>query len=434
MLKKILIIGAIIILLPFQPVTGVDHDITISDEKQANQTNFDLDIITMINSVDEKTLYYYLEKFVSFGYKKTESENASRAAEWIKSEFEEIGLYTYFDEWKFPKYQDKNVIAKHNGTNPSSDAVFLICAHYDTVGNSPGAIDDGTGIAAMLTIANITSHYSFNHTIRFIATGCEEWGTYGSFADAKKAYQENENIIAVLNIDSIGFDNTSEEGNIIQIFSRERSDWILDYTKEVSKKYSDCFNALPQHAGYYPADHESYMDYGYDGIQFVQTKPEECDGTIFHTPNDTIDKVNFSYLENMTKLIIALTCEMAIKPIDVQVRIIKPFEGRIYLRNIPIKLPCFNLWITRIRALTYIIGKTTAEVNITTNEKINSVYFGIDGYIRHICNEPPYEYKIGKGYFATFRLKGHHRLTVCVTTNTGKRAYDEMDIYVVKLL
>ena len=61
-----------------------------------------------------------------------------------------------------------------------------------------------------------------------------------------------------------------------------------------------------------------------------------------------------------------------------------------------------------------------------------SVYFGIDGYMREVVKEEPYEWKIGTELYKFFKLKGFHRITVCVTTETGKTAYDEMDVYIVK--
>jgi hypothetical protein len=130
-----------------------------------------------------------------------------------------------------------------------------------------------------------------------------------------------------------------------------------------------------------------------------------------------------------------MTCELAFKPIDVQVKITRPKEAYIYLFDyLLIRLPCYNLYTTRLRAITYLYGKTTVKLNITTDEEINSVYFGIDGYIIHIVKKPPYEWKIGTGLFQFFNLKGFHSITVCVTTNTGKTAQDEMDVYIVKML
>jgi hypothetical protein len=81
-----------------------------------------------------------------------------------------------------------------------------------------------------------------------------------------------------------------------------------------------------------------------------------------------------------------------------------------------------------------ISGKTTVKVIITTNEKINTVYFGLDGYLRRICNEPPYEYQIGKGEYRFFRAKGNNRITVYVMTNNGNVAYDKMDIFLIRLI
>lgn len=437
MLKKFILIIIVIILLiaaiqliPINNVTGFDQD--NEDEETNEMINTQSEIEDLLNRVDESILSYYLEKFVSFGFKMTGSENADRAARWIREEFVNIGLTTYFDEWKFPQYKDKNVIGIHYGKDPTSDAVIVISAHYDTIGDSPGAVDDGSGIATMLTIANITRRIDFNHTIRFIAVSGEEVGTFGSFADAKKAYEKNENIIAVLNIDMIGHAEKSDE-HIIQIFSPYRSEWIVDFAREIAQKHTSNFQIINQHTMHYPADHECYNDFGYDGIQFVQPKPE--DAHYFHSPEDTLDKITYPYLVNVTKLILSIAYELADKPIDVQVQIIRPKEGYIYFLDRPIlKLPCYNLVMSRLRAITYLFGRTTVELEITTDEEINSVYFGIDGYIRHGVKEPPYEWKMGTEMLKFFRLIGFHRITVCVTTNTGKIAQDEMDIFIVKLI
>ena len=86
-----------------------------------------------------------------------------------------------------------------------------------------------------------------------------------------------------------------------------------------------------------------------------------------------------------------------------------------------------------MRGLTYVIGKTKATVKINTNDEIISVYFGIDGYRNYVCNEPPFEWKIGNDRFPLpFRLKGYHRLTVCAITKSGDTTYDEMDIFIIK--
>jgi hypothetical protein len=451
-MKKML--GIFIVFLFISPLTsiiGESQDIKILNKDSIEKNNFTDDIISMINQVDENIIRNYLEDFVSFGYKKTGSENCKLTAEYIYDKFLDFGLHTYFDNWWYPRYKisqrvllvDRNVVAVHNGSDPSSDAVIIVCAHYDTIDpsakknnnyGSPGANDDGSGIVTMLSIAEIVSQYSFNHTFRFVAFSGEEEGCFGSFYDAKQAYHRDENIIAVFNIDGVGYINNSEDGKIVQLNGLDRSNWIVDYTNDIADKYEDYLDIKAQRALQYPCDHESYNDYGYDGVQFVQPKPETFPW--WHSPEDTIDKINFTYLTKVVKLVLATTAELANKSFDVQIRIRTPYEGRVYLFNIPLfKTPGFNFFLSKIRGLTYLIGRAKVTVDIITDEQINSVYFGIDGYRIHACNEPPYEWIIGKDkYDLSFRKKGFHRLSVCLNTNNGNTAYDEMDIFIVKLV
>jgi len=442
-MQKIRVIIMIFFLIcPVTSIFGEPLDIQVEDKEKTRKNDFTEDIISMINQVDDNIIQDYLEDFVSFGYKKTGSENCKRAAEYIYNKFLDFGLYTYFDDWRYLRYKfrqktllfDRNVVAVHNGIDPNSDAVIIVCAHYDTIGGSPGANDDGSGISAMLSIAEIVSQYTFNHTIRFIAFSGEEQGTFGSFYDAKQSYKRDENIIAVLNIDGVGFANNSDDGKNIQVFCQERSRWIVDYANDIAEKYDNYFDIKVQYSLQWPADQESYNDYGYDAAQFIHPRLELYHWV--HTPEDTIDKINFTYLAKVTKLLLTTCAELAHNHINVQIRITTPYEGRVYLSSLPVlRTPGFNLVSTRIRGLTYLIGKSKARVNITTDEEINTVYFGIDGYWIYICSEPPYEWRIGKKmYILPFRLKGFHRLNVCVTTNKGNTAYDEMDIFIVKLL
>ena len=218
MKKKIVsILACLLIIVPIQSVLGTTQSTGLMSNEGVVEQSVDADVVDMINQVNRSLISYYLEGIVSFGYRKTGSDNCSRAAEYLYDQFRELGLYTYFDSWRYLRYNfkqkvllvDRNVVAVHNGTDTSSDAVIIVCAHYDTIGNSPGANDDGSGIALMLSIANITSQVGFNHTIRFIAFSGEEQGCFGSFYDAKQSYKRDENIIAVLNIDMVCFVNTS---------------------------------------------------------------------------------------------------------------------------------------------------------------------------------------------------------------------------------
>jgi hypothetical protein len=134
-------------------------------------------------------------------------------------------------------------------------------------------------------------------------------------------------------------------------------------------------------------------------------------------------------LEKVTKLILAITAELAIRSIDLQVRIVTPNEGYFYLFDKPIfELNSFNTFRTGYRGMTYIIGRSFARINVSTEEEIEAAYFCIDGNFIPIKEQtPPYKLKI-QGI--TFPLMGKHTISVYVYTTSKKVAYDEMDLFV----
>ena len=102
-------------------------------------------------------------------------------------------------------YQDLNgvnVIGTKNGTN--TDQIVIIGAHYDTVDNTPGADDNGTGIAALLELARILGKHTFVKTLILVAFDMEEIGLLGSRAIIEKL-PENAVVEGALIFDTMGY-------------------------------------------------------------------------------------------------------------------------------------------------------------------------------------------------------------------------------------
>jgi hypothetical protein len=299
----------------------------------------------------------------------------------------------------------------------------------DTSKNSPGANDDGAGVAALMTIANICSKYTFNHTIRFVVTSGEEVGLLGSHDYARKVSAKKENIVAVLNLDAIG-NNTEKGGNVVYILKPDRSDWIAEFIENIAETYYEYINLEVLPIANRGNDHQSFVNYGYDAVQFVQLARGKYP---FHKPEDTIEKINLTYLVKVIKLVLATTVTFADKPIDLQVRIVTPMEGYHYLFNIPILRQFrINLGGRDARGLTYIYGRTTARIKITSDEEINSVAYCIDGISTFpgFYQEDPYEWIIEISA-KKFPSIGRFKFSVYVSTTSGKVAYDEMDLFVI---
>lgn len=401
-------------------------------EKQnlsVNNTSFDdINIVEMINSVNESKVLYYYQNLMKFGVRYTGTSNCTLAGDWIYTEFEKMGLNVEFHKWNFEKYESKNVVATLAGNDFSSNAIFILCAHYDTFKNSPGANDDGSGVVAVLSIAEILSKYSFNHTIKFIAFSGEEVGTYGSFTYARDAYNRNENIVAVLNLDIIGYADTSNGGKILRFYHEEPSTWIADFAKTISSKYRDINDMNIENMPNYPgADNQAFVDYGYDGVWIAQHDPNH----VGHSENDTLEHINITYQIKSTKLMLAILTELAIKPINIQVIIRTPLEGMGYFQNNPvIELPFAKYYFDRLRGITVAFGRPIAKADVICKEKVKYVIFTIDDMFIFWDDTSPYEWKIQGKFYPLF---GRHTLKVYAYSETGEMHIDQIDIIFLTL-
>lgn len=205
----------------------------------------------MVSEVSKDSLKSYILKLVSFGTRNTLSTqtNPNRgigaARDWVLSKFNEFakqsgGRLTAFIDTTIQKKDGRrvdrdivlgNVMATLKGTDPNDDRIFIISGHIDnmrsnvmdSVGDAPGANDDGSGTAAAMECARVMSKHSFPATIIFVAVSGEEQGLLGSTYMAEKAKKEKWNIEAVLNNDIMGGNNENETNKAsndqVRIFS-----------------------------------------------------------------------------------------------------------------------------------------------------------------------------------------------------------------------
>ena len=111
----------------------------------------------------------------------------------------------------------RNVIADKR-TSTGRDRTVIVGAHYDTVPNTQGASDNGSGISAVLTIAEHISDRDYPFNVRVILFGAEEIGLFGSrhYVD-NMSRDEIDNTIAMLNFDAFGSGRTLQVAGDIQL-------------------------------------------------------------------------------------------------------------------------------------------------------------------------------------------------------------------------
>ena len=406
-------------------------NLVASDSTTSEPAGFigqDATIVEMIQQIDEDLVFSYHQALMSFGSRYTGTENCTLAAQYLFDTFKDMGLGTSFHEWQYDGFSSRNVVASLPGTDSSSNAVFIFSAHYDCTPGSLGADDDGSGVAAILATAKILSQYTFNHTIRFIAFSGEEVGTYGSFCYARDAYRNGDNIVAVLNADMIGYANTTQGGKILRFHQPQRSIWIADYASSIAETYHSLIDlSVEKRPNYIGADHQAFIDYGYDGVWIAHH-----DGYPWaNTPEDNPEHLNWTYQVKATKLLLAVMAEIARKPIDAQILLTSPYEGYGYFFNYPLfPLDFGRQWYKGLRGATIVIGRPLATATVYTNEDVEYVVFCIDGNFMFFDSEPPYEWKIqGKHYPPIGKIT----LQVYVYTTSGKVATDEMNMQLYTL-
>src|SRR6266576_1240264 len=101
------------------------------------------------------------------------------AADFIEDSFSRTGLRTRRDSYETGGQSCHNIEAEISGSQQgaavsSPPPIIIIGAHYDSVFGSPGANDNGTGVAAMLALARRFARAKPKQTLRFVAFVNEE--------------------------------------------------------------------------------------------------------------------------------------------------------------------------------------------------------------------------------------------------------------------
>ena len=153
------------------------------------------------------------------------SEDAAKAAAYIVSQFEEIGIQPYFEGgWyqTFEKYGTtyKNVVGVIPGNDPVlKDEYIIIGAHYDHLGvrNNVvynGADDNASGTATIIEMARLLKQQqsSLKRSILVVAFDAEEKGLWGSYDLSKKL--DLSKVKLMMSIDMVGW---LEKGKRLQL-------------------------------------------------------------------------------------------------------------------------------------------------------------------------------------------------------------------------
>ncbi|MCX7876831.1 MAG: M20/M25/M40 family metallo-hydrolase [Melioribacteraceae bacterium] len=337
----------------------------------------DNNISSMIEQISSKNLELYVKKLVEFKTRHTLStrtktnEGIGAACYWVMSKFDEFAkssngrLITKMDSF-YVEPDGRRVIRKVLLTNPmailkgtdkNDNRIFIVGAHIDSRAGeandstslAPGANDDASGVAAVIELARIMSKYEFPSTIIFVAFSGEEQGLYGATHLAKKAKDENWNIIAMLNNDMIGNSYSNEtflkDNMQVRVFSEgiplfeteemkilrqqtnqendSKSRQLARYIKEIGERYVDQIEVKLVYRNdrfLRGGDHTPFNRLGFTAIRFCEMNENydhqhqnirEEKGIKF---GDLPEFVDFEYARKITAINLATLANLALSP------------------------------------------------------------------------------------------------------------------------
>jgi hypothetical protein len=203
----------------------------------------------------------------------------------------------------------QNVVAYLEGSDADlKHQAVVFSAHYDHVGKRQdgtiynGADDDGSGTTAILEIAQAfaTNPLRPKRSVMFIGHAGEEKGLLGSEYFTSHPLVPLENLVANLNIDMIGrndsnqvyiigSDHLSTELHRINESANQQIGLNLDYT------YNDVNDP---NRFYYRSDHYNFAKHGIPIIFYFTGTHSD-----YHQPGDDIDKINFEKMQRISRLV-----------------------------------------------------------------------------------------------------------------------------------
>lgn len=224
------------------------------------------------------------------------------------------------------KLDDPNVLGLLEGSD-LKDEVIVICGHYDHDGILPdgtffpGADDNGSGTVAVLELARAFSAAKKEgngprRSILFIGLAAEEKGLLGSKFYVEHPIIPLKNTVACINIDMIGrIDDKHLNGdhNYLHAIGLDKlSSELQQVTEQANKEfvqigldysYNDPNEPMRL---YYRSDHYNFAEKGIPSAFFFSGLHPH-----YHTPEDTVDKIDFPMMVKREKLIFYTTWEIA---------------------------------------------------------------------------------------------------------------------------
>ena len=272
-------------------------------------------------------------------------ERHSQVANYIHSVLEESGLATRRMPYRHGRHSGTNILASNPSGKEPDGRPILVSAHYDTVRGSPGADDNASGVAALLECARALSSAELAGGVEFVCFDQEEKQAGGGAllgssafvraAGGKGAYE------GLYNLEMVGYTSGPGSqgyppgfrfilpGGFKRAREREfRGDFVATVSigagVQLGRRYADAasrwvpaLEVLPVEVRYrlpilmdmFRSDHAPFWIAGIPAIMLTDTA--NFRNPHYHTPTDTPETLDYAFLANVTRALVAALVEHA---------------------------------------------------------------------------------------------------------------------------
>ncbi len=250
--------------------------------------------VSSVSTADIDNFWNTLVTNSPYGTRYSTSTGCQNAATYCYNQLQSFGLQVQYQN--HTSGHAPNVIGIHTGfLNPNK--VYIIEGHLDDMpssGLAPGADDNASGSVHVLESAKVLSCYGTKNTIKFLLVTGEEFGLYGSTYYANWAYNNGEDIQAVINMDMPGWEgNGSPNPENLDLNYNSASEDLGLFYAQAANIYStglvvDAFLCPSLDA----SDHYPFWQKGYKAVCGITDNEGYCGHSghypYYHTSNDTI--------------------------------------------------------------------------------------------------------------------------------------------------
>lgn len=209
-----------------------------------------------------------------------------------------------------------NFIWEKTGTTHPLD-VLILGANYDTYLNMPGADNNATGVAALLSMIEILDKLDLPKTVRIVFFDFEELGFLGSrdYVEKLKTQSKSQKILGYVNLVMLGNDSKREDKekkfNNMKIYLRSsekdslgfaEDQKLLDLIQVPGKRLYGQIDFAPLGNGMNASSHVSFWEGGIPAICMSQNWESDFNPR-FHTSNDFVETLNMNTYINAFRYI-----------------------------------------------------------------------------------------------------------------------------------